>query len=58
MAAAPSDTAGVAVVSAVAAAILATIFLLARRSNVTSVNVLDEIDIDIDIEPQQPVLVA
>ena len=58
VAAAPSDTGGVAVVSAVAAAILATIFLLARRSNVTSVNVLEEIDLDIDIEPKQPVLVA
>ena len=35
-----------AVVAVVAAAILATIFMLARRSNVTSVNVIEGIDIE------------
>ena len=41
-----SETAGVAVVAVVAAAILACIFMLARRTNVTSHNVIEGIDVE------------
>ena len=40
----PNETAGVVFVAVVAAAILAFIFVLARRTNVTAHNVIEEID--------------
>ncbi len=52
----PSDTAGVAFVAILAAAILGSIFLLARRNSVTADNVIDEVANDGSGEPITPVL--
>jgi PiT family inorganic phosphate transporter len=55
VAAFPSDTAGMLFVATVSAGVLALIFVLARRTNVTADNVLDEAPMP--DEPPQPVLV-
>ena len=41
-----TEVAGVVVVAAVAAAILAFIFMMARRTNVTAHNVIEGIDVE------------
>jgi hypothetical protein len=57
VAAFPSDTAGVVFVAIVTGCVLAAILLLARQTNVTADNVLDEIPPTPE-EPPLPVLVA
>jgi PiT family inorganic phosphate transporter len=57
VAAFPSDTAGVVFVAIVTGCVLAAILLLARRTNVTADNVLDEVPPTPE-EPALPVLVA
>jgi PiT family inorganic phosphate transporter len=57
VAAFPSDTSGVVFVAIVTGCVLAAILLLARRTNVTADNVLDEIAPTPD-EPPLPVAVA
>ncbi|HET6850255.1 MAG TPA: inorganic phosphate transporter [Gaiellales bacterium] len=53
-----SATTGVAVVSVIACIALAVVFVVARRSNVTADNVLDELDLNPLEEPAAPALVA
>jgi hypothetical protein len=48
VAAFPSDTVGVTFVALVAAAILALLFIRARRDNVTADNVIDDVSIPTD----------
>jgi PiT family inorganic phosphate transporter len=54
VAAAPSDTIGVASVAAVAAAILAFVFKLARRNSVTAENVIDDVAAEPPRHPAAP----